>query len=33
MASAMGGAYPGAGITVGSGLTFGYLAGRAVATD
>lgn len=33
MASAMGGAYPGAGITVGSGLTFGYLAGRALASD
>jgi predicted oxidoreductase len=33
MASAMGGAYPGAGITVGSGLTFGYLAGKALAGD
>jgi succinate dehydrogenase/fumarate reductase flavoprotein subunit len=33
MASAMGGAYPGAGITVGSGLTFGYLVGKALAGD
>lgn len=33
MASAMGGTYPGAGITVGSGLTFGHLAGLSLAVD
>lgn len=33
MASAMGGSYPGAGITVGSGLTFGYLVGKTLAGD
>ena len=28
MASIMGGNYPGAGITLGPALTFGYIAGR-----
>ncbi|MBL0922694.1 MAG: FAD-binding protein [Phycisphaerales bacterium] len=31
MASIMGGHYPGAGITLGPALTFGYRAGRAIA--
>ncbi|MCA0244136.1 MAG: FAD-dependent oxidoreductase [Proteobacteria bacterium] len=31
MASAMGGSYPGAGITVGGAITFAYLAGRHLA--
>jgi succinate dehydrogenase/fumarate reductase flavoprotein subunit len=30
-ASVMGGTYPGAGITIGPGLTFGFIAGRALA--
>lgn len=32
MASIMGGHYPGAGITLGPALTFGYRAGRAIAS-
>ena len=31
MASIMGGNYPGAGITLGPALTFGYIAGRHIA--
>jgi predicted oxidoreductase len=31
MASIMGGNYPGAGITPGPALTFGYIAGRHIA--
>jgi predicted oxidoreductase len=31
MASIMGGNYPGAGITLGPALTFGFIAGRHVA--
>jgi predicted oxidoreductase len=31
MASIMGGNYPGAGITLGPALTFGYIAGRHMA--
>ena len=33
MASIMGGNYPGAGITLGPALTFGYIAGRHIADD
>jgi predicted oxidoreductase len=33
MASIMGGNYPGAGITLGPALTFGYVAGRHIAGD
>ncbi|MFZ6044643.1 FAD-dependent oxidoreductase [Pseudomonas sp. CR3202] len=33
MASVMGGHYPSGGITLGPGMTFGYLAGLALATD
>src|SRR4051812_22010150 len=33
MASIMGGNYPGAGITLGPALTFGYIAGRHIAAD
>ncbi|HRD76773.1 MAG TPA: FAD-binding protein, partial [Hyphomicrobiaceae bacterium] len=33
MASVMGGTYPGAGITIGPALTFGYIAGRTIAAD
>ena len=33
MASAMGGAYPGAGVAVGSAVTFAYIAGRHIAAS
>ena len=33
MASIMGGNYPGAGITLGPALTFGYIAGRHLANS
>jgi hypothetical protein len=33
MASIMGGNYPGAGITLGPALTFGYIAGRHIASE
>ena len=33
MASIMGGNYPGAGITLGPALTFGYIAGRHIAGE
>ncbi|MFL6837376.1 MAG: FAD-binding protein, partial [Bradyrhizobium sp.] len=33
MASIMGGNYPGAGITLGPALTFGYIAGEHIAGD
>lgn len=32
MHSVMGGHYPSGGITLGPGMTFGYLAGRALST-
>lgn len=32
MMSVMGGSYPGAGITLGPGMTFGFVAGRHIAT-
>jgi succinate dehydrogenase/fumarate reductase flavoprotein subunit len=33
MASIMGGNYPGAGITLGPALTFGFIAGRHIASN
>jgi succinate dehydrogenase/fumarate reductase flavoprotein subunit len=33
MASIMGGNYPGAGITLGPALTFGYIAGKHIAAE
>jgi hypothetical protein len=33
MASIMAGAYPGPGITIGPGMTFGFIAARHVAAD
>lgn len=33
MASIMGGHYPGAGITLGPALTFGYRIGKAIASQ
>ena len=33
MASIMAGAYPGPGITIGPGMTFGFIAARRAAAD